>query len=410
MKDAEGNIAQKEFYYKSYVQCSAQDDDGGWVGACPLCGTNVTVTQTKNKKDSYLGISCTPETREHECTIPNCCTNKELECSDYGEIRKVNASEKLKIDGVKYNSGFDAFSALGGSGTEGQLISYEKDANGDIKKIDTVAKNKEIRENKESLYERFEEKQETYRNVGKLGRKMYLDAQTVIFGVPSDIQNAEEFDFVVKGKSDLSADTAYTVTSYAFSDNVDYEEVLVIKDAEWYQTSNNAGILVQAVSSKLNENEDVVECIVGYQGLQKVELLCVSGYSAISDGVKNGDYITYTSDKNNHIRKVDIKYSVGMSDDKRPKETNLYQKIAITSGYVNSVNNMIVSVGTESGEDFDEAYNFETAPVLIYDIKTNKIYNGSINDLISYETSGNNCSFVLAHMRYSSPKVFVIYR
>ena len=85
LKDLAGNIAQKEFIYKSYKECTSQTDNGSWTGDCPPCGTNVVIQQTKARKDSYLGTSCDSMIREYTCSIPSCCSKTTTVCGDYGE-------------------------------------------------------------------------------------------------------------------------------------------------------------------------------------------------------------------------------------------------------------------------------------------------------------------------------------
>lgn len=85
VKDVAGNVSQREFVYTSYVHCTAQVDDGDWVGDCPVCGTNVVVPQTKKKKDAYLGTACVEETRNYTCNINSCCSSVKMECTDWGE-------------------------------------------------------------------------------------------------------------------------------------------------------------------------------------------------------------------------------------------------------------------------------------------------------------------------------------
>lgn len=85
VKDAAGNIAQKEFNYKSYVSCTVQIDDGDWEGDCPKCGANVEITQTKSKRDAYIGTICSSESRQYTCSVPGCCTSTTIECSDWGD-------------------------------------------------------------------------------------------------------------------------------------------------------------------------------------------------------------------------------------------------------------------------------------------------------------------------------------
>ena len=85
VKDLADNVANKEFSYKSYVHCSSTTPDGSWVGDCPVCGTNVKISQTRKMKDTYLGTSCPDSTQVYTCSIPACCSSTKMECTDWGE-------------------------------------------------------------------------------------------------------------------------------------------------------------------------------------------------------------------------------------------------------------------------------------------------------------------------------------
>ena len=86
VKDAAGNESRRQFIYKSYVKCSETVDDGDWIGDCPSCGTNVSITQTKKTKDAYLGVQCSNKSRQYTCNnVSGCCTDKKMVCSAWSE-------------------------------------------------------------------------------------------------------------------------------------------------------------------------------------------------------------------------------------------------------------------------------------------------------------------------------------
>lgn len=92
VKDLANNVANKEFSYKSYVHCSSTTPDGDWVGDCPVCGTNVEISQTRKMKDTYLGSSCPDSSQVYTCSVPTCCSSTNKECtawSDYGTCSRA---------------------------------------------------------------------------------------------------------------------------------------------------------------------------------------------------------------------------------------------------------------------------------------------------------------------------------
>ena len=133
VKDAAGNIANKEFIYKSYVKCSETVDVGDWIGDCPSCGTNVNITQTKKTKDAYLGVQCSNKTRQYTCNnVSGCCTDKKMVCSDWSSYgacsRECSGGSKRRTRTCKYVSNIDG-SSCGTVTDSTYLIQYAECGN-----------------------------------------------------------------------------------------------------------------------------------------------------------------------------------------------------------------------------------------------------------------------------------------
>ena len=319
-----------------------------------------------------------------------------------GEIKKIKVSSKLLInDTIRCKSIQDAYKKLSNYGYG--LIMYNLSLEGEINKIyydDGSGTLLKSRFSKQSVY---------YRNNSRMGDKMYIGTNTLIFGIPKLVHDAEDDDFVIASKSMLYSDKSYTVESYATSDRVGYEEVVIVYDNDWNDKNGNGlGILVTKIKSVINQDGDAVDCIVGYQGNQKVEKNCKYGFSVGSIGVESGDYIAISENSNSEIINATIKYDY--STGKRPKDTNMHQINAFSSGYVNDVNGNIVTVGVNSGSDFDEAFDLSAGAILIYDERNDDAILGTAMDLITYRNAGTNCDLIFSQMRYSKPLVYVIYR
>ena len=319
-----------------------------------------------------------------------------------GEIKKPKVSSKLLInDTIRCKSIQDAYKKLSNYGYG--LIMYNLSLEGEINKIyydDGSGTLLKSRFSKQSVY---------YRNNSRMGDKMYIGTNTLIFGIPKLVHDAEDDDFVIASKSMLYSDKSYTVESYATSDRVGYEEVVIVYDNDWNDKNGNGlGILVTKIKSVINQDGDAVDCIVGYQGNQKVEKNCKYGFSVGSIGVESGDYIAISENSNSEIINATIKYDY--STGKRPKDTNMHQINAFSSGYVNDVNGNIVTVGVNSGSDFDEAFDLSAGAILIYDERNDDAILGTAMDLITYRNAGTNCDLIFSQMRYSKPLVYVIYR
>ena len=321
-----------------------------------------------------------------------------------GKILVLECAKKLKINEDKtYKDLENADLRLKNCGSG--LMLYKKNVDGQIKNIQLATNDQTSK-----LRLRFPKESLRYRSTGsRLGQKMCLDNNTVIFGVPSDVSSATDEDFIVTNKAGLYGDENYTTESYAYTEKVGYEQILVIYDNDWnYDQGNKAGVLVTEISKVVNEEGTLVDCIGGWQGAQQVEKICHEDYSAESSGVEIGDYIIFSQNKQGEIVGISVKYD--LSTGKRPKGKDMHIIEALSSGYVHEVNGNVVTVGLESGADFDMAYDFASGAVLIYYEDSNHVETGTVNDLIPYETAGEKCDFLLTHMRYSKQIVYVVYR
>ena len=321
-----------------------------------------------------------------------------------GKILKLECDTKLKINKEKINKNkSEVYSRLENYGQG--LITYKKNTDGLICNI-TLASNDKT----SNLRLRFPKETQRYRSTGnRLGQKMCLDNNTIIFGIPTDVKNATEDDFIITTKASLYGDMNYIVESYAYSEKVGYEQILLIYENDWnYKHGNTIGILVTGTSTRINDDGDVVDCIIGWQGSQKVEKPCHASFSVADAKIEKGDYIIFNENKKGEIVFVNVSYD--LSEGRRPKAKDMHVLEALSSGYVHEVNGNVATVGIESGADFDMAYDFVAGTVLIYDKKYNSVTTGTVNDLISYDVAGSNCDFLLTHMRYSKQLVYIIYR
>ena len=55
------------------------------MAKCPVCGTNVKISQTRKMKDTYLGTSCPDSSQVYTCSVPACCSSTKMECTDWSE-------------------------------------------------------------------------------------------------------------------------------------------------------------------------------------------------------------------------------------------------------------------------------------------------------------------------------------
>ena len=330
-------------------------------------------------------------------------------------IAELELSKKVKIDGAVCKTWDKVEAALADGGElVPQIIMYQLDDNNVVKYIDTIKHGEG--EDESTLVQTNASLLRTYRSAGKkFGLKFCLDANTVIFAIPNGItsKNFRDYDLMTKKCTDLMGDTNYTCESYrATSEDIAPEQYVVIKGYDW-NAPNYAtlSVLVDKIIKTINDDGEVVDCIIGYQGRNEVEFLCDAMYKPLDKGIKRGDLIRATLNTAGNVTNCDVSFSYGSAEDKWPVSTT-YERFRTISGYVNDKVGDYLKVGFKSYMDYDEILNVGTAPVLIFDSSDGKdcIRVGSVDDIVSFQMGGRNADFVVVQDSYFQPRLIVVYR
>ena len=317
-----------------------------------------------------------------------------------GQIVECECVENLRIDNTKFNDAKAAFNAMGGSSFTSTLILYKTNSEGLITNIYMPSKSSNA--NLKLLQDKVSG---TYRSTGRIGRKAFINNSTLIFGIPKNPRSAEYKDFEILSKSNMVGDQGYTYSTYTTSDEVGYEEIMVLHNYE-YKESGSKGMLLTKVYEGINQDNEPIYCLEGYDGSNLISLKCDTSCSL--SNVYIGNYITYEVKKDNSVATINVRCDY--EHDIKPIQTNLHQTTAFSSGYVNDVIGEIVRIGDSSGADFDAAYNFESKiPVVVFNTETKKARIGGIADLKTYKQNGEDCSFVFTHVKGGVSTVYVVY-
>ena len=324
-----------------------------------------------------------------------------------GDIAYIKTAKRVMLDGEVYRNGEKIYDALGKSNCTPQVIAYRLEEDGKMNYLDTPKVG--VKETANSLHLNMPADDYVYRSgPGRLGNKMYLNNDTKIFFIPTNPKMADEDRFYVKAKNDISGDKSYYCSSYSTKEKTDFEELILFEDHEWTGNTSfsTAGILVTKIKDVLNSEEVAAKCIEGYKGNSKVEYTC--SYDCDLSGLKPGDFITYDLSGKNEINSIITRYSP--YSDIKPYSQGVYAEIAVTSGYASSISDTLVKFGKDNGAAFDDLYNLNATPILIYDTTKEKARLASIKEIIPYDVSNDEASFVVMQFHYSNPKVCIIYK
>ena len=319
-------------------------------------------------------------------------------------IEVYTCHSKLKVNDMPANDTIIANEFIGASGqTVQRLVMVKFDSEQKIRKIYTS----------DSVFALYlgNETGRYKTNIGRLGKKILIDDDTQIFSVPS-VYSSEDKDFSMRRKSNLVNDQNYTFDVYRYkTDELDFEDVLVLKDANWAQASEwDASILVERIMETYDaDTDEVVECLVGYQGSSEVTFYTNGEYSFKQNDIKSGDLIRVARDEKGKVESASVSYSYQGTSRPIGSDENAGYRIATV--YANDKIGKVLKAGYESGAAFDEIFNLNGVSILVYepDSRGAKIRVGTMGDIRTYKSSGNDCSTVVIQTHYSEPRTVIVY-
>lgn len=334
-----------------------------------------------------------------------------------GEITRSYTREKLTIDEIRYK---DAEQALGQFKVDGvckpQFMLAKFNTEGEIAAIDTTQDGYGGNDDVLSVNIPYQTGK-FYKSDGILNTFGVIDATTFIFSVPfdSNIETAEDYEFTVVKKSAIPNDSDLNFETYRTKDKVGYEQYMVMKGMSGPTLSKTAlPILVDSFSMVLDEYDEVVEQLEGWQGTSKIKLMTDGKYSFSASGIEQGDIIRVYTSSLDKVTDADIcfDYSEGTVSGAAPSFNGEYTTAV---GYVNDVVDGVVRIGYSAADTADITLFSKNIPILVVDTENItrgrlNAYEGTMDDAVTYENAGNECSKIFVMQRRAAPKLYVIYK
>ena len=317
-----------------------------------------------------------------------------------GDIIECEAINKLRINGNRVNGAQNVVNLLSNK----QLVLYKLNKDNQLTQIDTVTANgnlKQLTSFSEGVFKW---------GSGRVNNKTILSRDTIVFSIPNDLTNAKKEDFAIKRFSDFVTDQNYNTASYTASDTDGAAEILVVKGKEWGTPDyNSAMILVDDVYEALDDDEELVYQICGNRGQSRVEVMTESRDVLENVKVEKGDLINITLNDKGTVKSVDVLYDENVTE--QLTGTNLYVQTRVIAAYVNEMEDNIMKIGYDSPLSYDEKWNCEGVPVLIYDSSRRKdpIQVGTTDDLRNLEVTADY-SKILIQSYYAEPVQIIIYK
>ena len=317
-----------------------------------------------------------------------------------GDIIECEAINKLRINGNRVNGAQNVVNLLSNK----QLVLYKLNKENQLTQIDTVTANgnlKQLTSFSEGVFKW---------GSGRVNNKTILSRDTIVFSIPNDLTNAKKEDFAIKRFSDFVTDQNYNTASYTASDTDGAAEILVVKGKEWGTPDyNSAMILVDDVYEAVDDDEELVYQICGNRGQSRVEVMTESRDVLENVKVEKGDLINIILNDKGTVKSVDVLYDENVTE--QLTGTNLYVQTRVITAYVNEMEDNIMKIGYDSPLSYDEKWNCEGVPVLIYDSSRRKdpIQVGTTDDLRNLEVTADY-SKILIQSYYAEPVQIIIYK
>lgn len=347
--------------------------------------------------------------------------------SESGIAEDLEFAEKVIVNGEKYTHAQVKSSLVSNGVTNQQLIQYSQSGDKKINLINTTDSDVGHYSSKygiEDFYCSVPKTQLRYRSTGaSFEARFSINSSTKIFMVPPDGYTEDIDKFSVISMSQISSGDFHTVTAYCMNDGGIAGAMILWRNAASATISGNSTmILVDSISTVIDGDGDSVQKIRGLANGTYVEYLTDGIVSLTVDGrtIKRGDIIRVASDRNGRISNV----RVDINSDTYKAEGSSFGtfwegQYSALSGAVYSMENGYVLISNQLSENLSDIFDsvdygmLYTVPVtgsiMIYDSKLDKIYLGTVNDILSYKIAGEDASRLYIKLGYDSVKsIFVM--
>ena len=304
--------------------------------------------------------------------------------TEKGEFEILEAAEKITVNSAKNLTHQAAMNAVGSTK---QLITYEKDSSGKIKKIVTGKPSSDINKNEFTL--NMDEENVIFRaSSSKLtGSDMSVSVTdgTIIFDIP---KNADRDDYAVRKKNVFTDGGLYDVKVFDVSETYKAGAIVVTNMTAKADEASELAV-VEKVNVSTNALGETVHKLYAYHGGKQISLTAKNDSVLKKEGNKllsEGDIIQFRQDADGNIDAVTLLFD--MKKEQSEAKTKISDKL--TTFYGRVIKKFSDSVNVQAGSEKAENFVTEGVRVYVYEkaLSKNKIKTGDISDVERYENNG----------------------
>lgn len=338
-----------------------------------------------------------------------------------GGISWINIASNMKLDG-------DAFSVNDKSRLEyfiDSAVMYQLNSENKISKIDTFEVGS--RESDTSVQKIMNLNSNGHRwmsNNKMFDRNAIVDPNAIIFKVPpTSSDERDDSSYSIASMSDFVSNRVYQVEAYK-SGAGSYATMIVWYENKYYQNSREAFIIVEKVTNAVTADGEEVYNIEGWQNGSKVNVELEYPHDIVP---KRGDCIRVGRDKNNVAGLVEIHYDYERNGSGETDEDSDWHWNDINGEPYDAINNYWNGTFNDLQADFRLGFGYAVGiedslvklsynrgsqnineimpvggdvPVIVYDAATDKFKEGTVQDIMTMESYGSNCSIIVANFSW----------
>lgn len=302
-----------------------------------------------------------------------------------GEFETAQAAEKVTVNNSKNLNHEAAMKAIGG---KGQLITFEKDSSGKIRKIVTGKTSSDI--NKDEFTLNMDESDVIYRaSSSKLtgsDMSVSITEDTIIFDIP---EGKGKEDYAVRKKALFSDGGLYDVKVFDVDETYKAGAVIVTNMKSKADEASSLAV-VEKVNVSNNSKGETVHKLYAYSGGKLITLNSKNETVLKKEGgslIGEGDIIQYRTDSEGVIDAITVLFD----NSKDNIEAKVKHSDNLTTVYGKVIKKFSDSVNVQIGSAKAENYVFEGAQVYVYDkaLGKNKIKAGTFADIERYDNDSS---------------------
>lgn len=306
----------------------------------------------------------------------------------------------------------------------GVAIRYELNEDGLVRLIDTPVYNSQyesantlrIKDSKKNMH--YMQANKTFSVYSPIG------AKTITFNIP------DSSNFAALNETDFSMTSTYfdyyvyPVESYTMGDETIIPDILVVGPTSSVSTKLSDPAVFSEMTQVLDENDKLRYKITYIDQTGEKSVLVASEFSTAGDGhisyndLESGDIFKYNLNSKSEIKSITKIFDINKDKQIDTSHLNAY-KVWSTwdteyTGYVKKVEDGWIQYGPQLNDDTDDVLikHLSYYKTVVYDSskRENKVYMGSLEDVLSYESSGADCSYIFTVQRNGHSTFTVVYK